>query len=309
MVELVYRDLLHRDAYSAGTFDSSVLELIRQILRDLELMQSQSSLVISPTGLAASMPGSLGGRPHFDIQKDQLSSLIDSGFTVVQISEIIGVSRRTIFRRMSDFELSIRSTYSDLTDTELDYIIKQIQVEFPACGNKQMMGHLLSRGIRIQQARVRESMYRVDPEGCIDRRIGLMKRRKYKVPGPRYLYHIDGNHKLVRINSSLQKFCSAWNNHPLSSEGCLNPLQLWTAGLLKDNSSLLFEDDNLYGIDWNGPIPLEDDYDRLFVPRIECDIPYGVLRELPSFVPPLSHSENYGIDLYCSALDYINTHT
>ena len=46
---------------------------------------------------------------------------------------------------------------------------------------------------------------------------------------------------LHRINSSLQKFCSAWNNRPLSSEFCLSPLQLWTAGLLKDDSSMLFE--------------------------------------------------------------------
>ena len=46
---------------------------------------------------------------------------------------------------------------------------------------------------------------------------------------------------LHRINSSLQKFCSAWNNRSLSSEFCLSPLQLWTAGLLKDDSSMLFE--------------------------------------------------------------------
>ena len=46
------------------------------------------------------------------------------------------------------------------------------------------MGHLISRGIRIQQARVRESMYRGDPEGCIDWRVGILKCHKYSVPGP-----------------------------------------------------------------------------------------------------------------------------
>lgn len=36
---------------------------------------------------------------------------------------------------------------------------------------------------------------------------------------------------LDRINSTLHKFVQAWNSHPLSSEGNLTPLQLWTLGL------------------------------------------------------------------------------
>ena len=209
MVEFVYRDFLMRDAYSEDSFtlDSApaVLELMRQVLRDLDgLTQSrlQSTMTTQQRSvtLVDSTSGyrSLGGRPNFDIQKDQLSSLLDSRFTVVQIAEIIGVSRRTVFRRMSEFDLSVRSTYSDLTDDELDHIINQIKLDFPTCGNKQMIGHLASQGIKVQQSRVQESMRRVDPEGCVDRRIGLMKRRKYRVSGPRSLYHIDGNHKLIR---------------------------------------------------------------------------------------------------------------
>lgn len=71
---------------------------------------------------------------------------------------------------MSDFNLSVRKTYCDLTDQELDDIVKQVQVEFPACDNKQIMGHLLSRGIRVQQVRVRDSMHRTDLEGVVDSR-------------------------------------------------------------------------------------------------------------------------------------------
>ena len=41
--------------------------------------------------------------------------------------------------------------YSDITDQELDGIVKLVYNEFPMCGNKQMMGHLLSRGIEVQQ--------------------------------------------------------------------------------------------------------------------------------------------------------------
>ena len=40
---------------------------------------------------------------------------------------------------------------------------------------------------------------------------------------------------LDRINDSLKKFTLAWNNHPLSSEGNLSPVQLWMLGLVRNN--------------------------------------------------------------------------
>lgn len=58
--------------------------------------------------------------------------------------------------------------------------------------------HLSSLGYHIQRAKIRESLYRVDPLGVEDRCRRLLHRRKYSVPGPNSLWHIDGNHKLVR---------------------------------------------------------------------------------------------------------------
>ena len=111
---------------------------------------------------------------------------------------MIGVSERTIHRRMSEYGLSIQSTYSEMTNLELDSVIADIHWEFTMCGNKQMGGHLLSRGIRVQQHRIRESMRRIDPEGTLARRLNVIHCRCYSVPSPRSLYHIDGNHKLIR---------------------------------------------------------------------------------------------------------------
>ena len=65
-----------------------------------------------------------------------------------------------------------------------------------------MQGHLLSRGYRVQQNRIRESQRRVDPEGAIIRRLHVLNRREYSVPSPRSLYHIDGHHKLIRYKCS-----------------------------------------------------------------------------------------------------------
>ena len=41
-------------------------------------------------------------------------------------------------------------------------------------------------------------MRQVDPEGTMARRLNVIHHRCYSVPAPRSLYHIDGNHKLIR---------------------------------------------------------------------------------------------------------------
>ena len=63
-----------------------------------------------------------------------------------------------------------------------------------------MTGLLLRCGLRVQQARIRESMSRVDPEGVLLRALELnvIRRRSYQVQGPLSLWHINGDHKLIR---------------------------------------------------------------------------------------------------------------
>ena len=51
---------------------------------------------------------------------------------------------------MSEYGLSVHSLYTQLSDEELDEIVADVQTLFPTCGNRQMQGHLLSRGIRVQ---------------------------------------------------------------------------------------------------------------------------------------------------------------
>ena len=99
---------------------------------------------------------------------------------------------------MDDYDLSIRAQYSALSDSELEAIVTEIQSQFPMCGNRQMQGHLLARGHRVQQIRIREAQRRVDPQGTIIRHLHVLNRREFSVPSPRSLYHIDGNHKLIR---------------------------------------------------------------------------------------------------------------
>ena len=47
------------------------------------------------------------GRPSFDIREDQLVFLLESGFKVPQISQLLGVSIRTVERRLSAFGIKM----------------------------------------------------------------------------------------------------------------------------------------------------------------------------------------------------------
>ncbi|XP_019849774.1 PREDICTED: uncharacterized protein LOC109580730 isoform X2 [Amphimedon queenslandica] len=176
----------------------TAIATLRQLLSDL-VMYNDGRII--PEDILESFDHSLGfvnRRPSFIIPSEQLSFLIEHRFTVVQIAEMLGVSVRTIRRRMSSYGLSVRESYSTITDNELDEIVLGIQRNFPTCGNSVMQGHLLAQGYRVQQHRVRDSQRRIDPDGSVLRRLRVLNRREYSVSGPLALYHIDGNHKLIR---------------------------------------------------------------------------------------------------------------
>ena len=57
----------------------------------------------------------------------------------------------------------------------------------------------MSQGIRVQRTRLRNSLKRVDPIGRGLRSITTIRRRVYNVRFPLALWHMDGNHKLIRL--------------------------------------------------------------------------------------------------------------
>ena len=99
---------------------------------------------------------------------------------------------------MSFFNLSVHQTYTCISDDDLDAVIMEVQEKFPNWGNRLMYGYLITSRIRVPFHRVRESQRRVDPEGSFMRKLRYLNRRQYMVPGPQWLWHIDGNHKLIR---------------------------------------------------------------------------------------------------------------
>ncbi|CAL8384465.1 unnamed protein product [Arctogadus glacialis] len=89
--------------------------------------------------------------------------------------------------------------YSEMSDTQLDALVLEIH-RIHLCGYRMLRYHLQGRGHLVQIHRVRQSLKRVDPEGTEQRALAnrTLHRRQYSVPGPNCMWHIDGNHKLIR---------------------------------------------------------------------------------------------------------------
>ncbi|KAK6183515.1 hypothetical protein SNE40_010985 [Patella caerulea] len=139
------------------------------------------------------------GRPKFCIPVETLEYLLDNDFSVPQIAHLLSLSKRTIFRRMSEYDLSVRNLYSDITDEEIDTQVIKVLHQYPNIGYRSICSHLRASGLRVPVSKVRDSSRRVDLDGVVFRKLtsSPIQRRIYSVPGPNYLWHVDGYHKLI----------------------------------------------------------------------------------------------------------------
>jgi len=185
---------LSRIAASAtgNVFEEVQLSLaeITSALEDAERNWQPVSFVVRSTGSV--------GRPRFEISKDQLDYLVEYELKTPDIAEALGVSVSTIKRRLREFNISIRGTLTEMSDDDLDSVVRSIHTEFPNAGYRRVLSQLNLRGIKVLQRRVRESMQRTDPDGVAMRWLSITPRAVYCVSGPLALWHIDGNHKLIR---------------------------------------------------------------------------------------------------------------
>ena len=128
---------------------------------------------------------------------EALQEFLDLDFSKVDIATMLGVDRKTIYRWIQKHGLE-KLSYSTLPDEEIVQLIYEIKLNHPNDGEVLMDGHLRARGIKIQRWKLREALHLVDPEGIKARTSVTIKRREYKVPFPHYLWHADGDHKLIK---------------------------------------------------------------------------------------------------------------
>jgi len=139
------------------------------------------------------------GRPKIVIPYEQLYFLLSNSFKCTDIARMLQIPLRTLRRRMSEYGLTQRMFYSNISEDELDIKVRNIINMFPNIGYRRLMGELERQGFHICRDKARESLRRIDPVGVTSRWLqGPVIRRKYSVRGPLSLWHIDGNHKLIR---------------------------------------------------------------------------------------------------------------
>ena len=105
------------------------------------------------------------------------------------------------------------------------------------------------------------------------------------------------------IQRSLDRFRESYIRHPLTSESCRSPQQLFVRGILANPSSTGASDfldraDNIsqhemYGVDYLGPIPeINRMTSEVVLEEPLCPVPPGVVRELFEAINPIDLCDN-----------------
>ena len=140
------------------------------------------------------------GRPRKNIDPKVLHEAFQKGRQILTtvLASVLGIDRKTLRARRN--EIGIDSGFDTISDDNLDDLVRKYHQENPAGGRSYIIGHLrATHSLRIQRQRVVDSINRIDKLGQgLRQRVGKKRLpRKYTVPRPNALWHIDGHHKLI----------------------------------------------------------------------------------------------------------------
>lgn len=125
------------------------------------------------------------GRKMCFVTEEQVSFLRSSGLKWSLICRVLRISRSTLYRRLTSFNLGDPQTFSD---EDVDNMLCEIIFEMPNSGEIYLMGILRARKVFIPRWRLRERLKILDPVGRSLRRRHTIKRRVYNVKGANYLW-------------------------------------------------------------------------------------------------------------------------
>ena len=73
---------------------------------------------------------SIWGRPRLDISKESILSLRRLNYSWTKVARLLGISRKILYRRLKEYNIDT-STFTDLSESELDELLSSIKVEHP----------------------------------------------------------------------------------------------------------------------------------------------------------------------------------
>lgn len=190
--------LLEVDGASSEHNDLDTLRRIHSVANRIFqasiLTSSNCASAISPVQVI--MPQGRRGRPSLVVNIEQVELFRSVGYSWLEVFNLLSVSRITLWRRFRDLNIPT-SRFADISDQELDNIVRSIQESHPNVGLVMLHGYVLSHGVTVQRQRLRRSVQRLNPSTGITRWHQVLSRRSYHVPGPNSLWHIDGHHSLI----------------------------------------------------------------------------------------------------------------
>ena len=74
------------------------------------------------------------GRPAIDVDMNEVEYLRSLRFTWTKIANILGISRSTLYRRLDEEGISQHTTFTSITDAELDQKVAAIKNVHPNDG-------------------------------------------------------------------------------------------------------------------------------------------------------------------------------
>ncbi|KAF5347492.1 hypothetical protein D9758_015069 [Tetrapyrgos nigripes] len=152
--------------------------------------------------------------PIYEVLKDAFAS--HRGISQSEMADVLGIHRNTLSRYLKQYNINSHK-FSNISDSDLDTIVRDFRVHHPQAGVRYLRSHLRNNhSLRIQRLRVQESIDRVDPLGQVLRHYTATRRRRYKVSRPNALWHMDGHHKLIKwgllFMASLMDFVERCDN-------------------------------------------------------------------------------------------------
>jgi Bacterial regulatory protein, Fis family len=112
------------------------------------------------------------------------------------LSQLLGIHRNTLRYKLK--EMGLYHRFSNLTDIDLDLLIKVYKQLRPNSGIRYTIGFLHRHGLHIQKERVRKSLQRIDGLGHALRRHDALLCHEYISTMSNAVWHFDGLHKLIQ---------------------------------------------------------------------------------------------------------------
>ena len=178
--------------------DEYVSSIMAKINLNCMVCRSASNVTI-PQPIYTTCTGKRG-RPKKCVDPQVLHDAFQKGRRIptTVLASVLGINQMTLKARMQ--EIDIDTSYDEISDEDLDTLVRQYRQENPSGGCAYIIGHLRSaHSLLVQCHRVVASLTRIDHLGQgMREQVGKKKERtRYHVPQPNHLWHIDGHHKMI----------------------------------------------------------------------------------------------------------------